>query len=372
LVYLLDPLFLSIFLQADQDHHYPKLRVRTSWDSENQISEASEYSDGHSRTSSDENLFHLPDLKENFLQTHSSPRLSVTIPNFVGIDQYQGATEEQTDEKSEDLCKEVRCIEMEEPITNRYRESNMSDSSPNGYINTNMLDSSPKRSLKSNMFDSSLNKYVNSNTLSPVANTATSGVTVVENGDKATQELGSPLLKEDKELSSFLPNFVVPSPEKPSPWSMEKDMPTFRCLRLTRSSSCKESLMTSLSSPWFDEVEKHVSTPPIGFEKEFTGRPEGLQMKLSTLKYEAIGDRLSRSNSQTSAGSASVNELEVQDAKSPSDENSTSRCTSTAGANEMSDLQCENQHADHVVSVYTISIQHGPCQYFLNRKLQED
>ncbi|XP_062143715.1 kinesin-like protein KIN-7H [Alnus glutinosa] len=352
---------------ADQDHHYPKLRVRTSWDSENQISEtpasadshcldvgvrsfdASEYSDGHSRTSSDENLFHLPDLKENFLQTHTSPRLSVTIPNFVGIDQYQGATEEQTDEKSEDLCKEVRCIEMEEPITNRYRESNMSDSSPNGYINTNMLDSSPKRYLKSNMFDSSLNKYVNSNTLSPVANTATSGVTVVENGDKATQELGSPLLKEDKELSSFLPNFVVPSPEKPSPWSVEKDMPTFRCLRLTRSSSCKESLMTSLSSPWFDEVEKHVSTPPIGFEKEFIGRPEGLQMKLSTLKYEAIGDRLSRSNSQTSAGSASVNELEVQDAKSPSDENSTSRCTSTAGANEMSDLQCENQHADHVV-----------------------
>jgi centromeric protein E len=230
LAYLLDPLFLFIFLQADQDHHYPKLRVRTSWDSENQISEtpatadshvdvgvrsfdASQYSDGHSRTSSDENLFQLPDFKENFSQTHSPPRLSVAIPNFLGIDQYQGETEEQTDEKLEDLCKEVRCIEMEEQSTNRYTESNMSDSSPDGYINTNMSDSSPNRYLNSNMFDSSLNKYVNSNTSSPIANTATSGVTVVENEDKATQELGSPPLKGDKELSSILPKFVVPSPK---------------------------------------------------------------------------------------------------------------------------------------------------------------
>lgn len=195
---------------------------------------------------------------------------------------------------------------------------------------------------------------------------------MVENGDKATQELGSPLLKGEKELSSFIPNFVVPSPEKPFPWPMEKDMSTFRCLRLTRSRSCKETLMTSMSSPWFEKVEKHESTPPIGFEKEFTGRPEGLQMKLSTLKYDAIGDRLSRSSSQTSAGSAAVNELKVQDAKSPIDENSPSRCTSTAGVNEMADLQCEDQHADDVVSVYTKSIQHGPYQYFLSRKLQED
>ncbi|XP_059437877.1 kinesin-like protein KIN-7H [Corylus avellana] len=351
---------------ADQDHHYPKLRVRTSWDSENQISEtpattdshldvgvrsfdASQYSDGHSRTSSDENLFQLPDFNENFSQIHSSPRLSVAIPNFLGIDQYQGETEEQTDEKSEDLCKEVRCIEIEEPSTNRYTQSNMSDSSPDGYINTNMSDSSPNRYLNSNMFDSSLNKYVNSNTSSPIANTATSGVTVVENGDKATQELGSPPLKGDKELSSILPNFVVPSPEKPSPWPMEKDMAAYRFLRLTRSRSCKESLMTSLSSPWFEKVEKHESTPPVGFDKEFTGRPEGLRMKLSALKYDAIVDSLSRSSSQTSAGSAVVNEFKVQDAKSPLDENSTSRCTSTAGINEMADLQCENQHTDHVV-----------------------
>uniref|UniRef100_A0A2N9I3L9 Kinesin-like protein n=1 Tax=Fagus sylvatica TaxID=28930 RepID=A0A2N9I3L9_FAGSY len=334
---------------TDPDHHYPKLRVRTSWDFENQISEtailavphsldvglrsfdASQYSDGHS-SSTDDNLFQLPHFEENFVQTNSSPRLSVTVPTFVGTHQYQEETEEQTDEKSEDLCKEVRCIEMEEPSTNQYE------------------DSSPKRYVNSNMLDSSLNRYVNSNMSSPAANTATSGVTVVDNGGSANQELGShsPLLKEDKVLNSFVPDFVVPSPEKASPWLMEKDTPSSNCLRLTRSRSCKARLMTSYM-PWFEKVEKHENTPPIWFEKDFTGRPEGLQMKLSTLNYGAIIDKLSRSNSQTSMGSAAVDELKVQDAKSSSDQNSVSRSTSIAGMSEMVDRQSENQHHDHAV-----------------------
>lgn len=334
---------------TDPDHHYPKLRVRTSWDFENQISEtailavphsldvglrsfdASQYSDGHS-SSTDDNLFQLPHFEENFVETNSSPRLSVTVPTFVGTHQYQEETEEQTDEKSEDLCKEVRCIEMEEPSTNQYE------------------DSSPKRYVNSNMLDSSLNRYVNSNMSSPAANTATSGVTVVDNGGSTNQELGShsPPLKEDKVLNSFVPDFVVPSPEKASPWLMEKDTPSSNCLRLTRSRSCKARLMTSYM-PWFEKVEKHENTPPIWFEKDFTGRPEGLQMKLSTLSYGALIDKLSRSNSQTSMGSAAVDELKVQDAKSSSDQNSVSRSTSIAEMSEMVNRQSENQHHDHAV-----------------------
>uniref|UniRef100_A0A2N9HVB8 N-acyl-aliphatic-L-amino acid amidohydrolase n=1 Tax=Fagus sylvatica TaxID=28930 RepID=A0A2N9HVB8_FAGSY len=293
--------------------------------------DASQYSDGHS-SSTDDNLFQLPHFEENFVQTNSSPRLSVTVPTFVGTHQYQEETEEQTDEKSEDLCKEVRCIEMEEPSTNQYE------------------DSSPKRYVNSIMLDSSLNRYVNSNMSSPAANTATSGVTVVDNGGSANQELGShsPLLKEDKVLNSFLPDFVVPSPEKASPWLMEKDTPSSNCLRLTRSRSCKARLMTSYM-PWFEKVEKHENTPPIWFEKDFTGRPEDLQMKLSTLNYGAIIDKLSRSNSQTSMGSAAVDELKVQDAKSSSDQNSVSIGTSIAGMSEMVNRQSENQHHDHAV-----------------------
>ncbi|KAG2694237.1 hypothetical protein I3760_08G132500 [Carya illinoinensis] len=339
-------------VQAALDHHYPKLRVRTSWIFENQMSEttvladphcldvgvrscdASQYSGGHSRSSSDDNLFQLPDFEQNFSPKHSSPHLMVTVPKFVGPYCYQEETEEQTDDKSEDICKVVQCIEMEEPITNRFLELNMSDSSPKIYVNSKMSDSSPDRYVNKKLFDSSLNKYTNSSMSSPVANTATSRLMAVENGDKANQELGSHLSKEDKYLKSFVPGFVVPSPESPSPLSIENYMPSSKCLRLTRSRSCKSSLMTSMTSPWFEKVEKHESTP-IGFEKDFTGRPEGLQRKLSTLKYDAFIDSLSRSKSQTSAGIVGSDELKVLDAKSPVDEDSNSRCTSTAGINEM-------------------------------------
>ncbi|KAG6700860.1 hypothetical protein I3842_08G134600 [Carya illinoinensis] len=339
-------------VQAALDHHYPKLRVRTSWIFENQMSEttvladphcldvgvrscdASQYSGGHSRSSSDDNLFQLPDFEQNFSPKHSSPHLMVTVPKFVGPYCYQEETEEQTDDKSEDICKVVQCIEMEEPITNRFLELNMSDSSPKIYVNSKMSDSSPDRYVNKKLFDSSLNKYTNSSMSSPVANTATSRLMAVENGDKANQELGSHLSKEDKYLKSFVPGFVVPSPESPSPLSIENYMPSSKCLRLTRSRSCKSSLMTSMTSPWFEKVEKHESTP-IGFEKDFTGRPEGLQRKLSTLKYDAFIDSLSRNKSQTSAGIVGSDELKVLDAKSPVDEDSNSRCTSTAGINEM-------------------------------------
>ncbi|KAG6645608.1 kinesin-like protein KIN-7F isoform X1 [Carya illinoinensis] len=353
-------------VQAALDHHYPKLRVRTSWIFENQMSEttvladphcldvgvrscdASQYSGGHSRSSSDDNLFQLPDFEQNFSPKHSSPHLMVTVPKFVGPYCYQEETEEQTDDKSEDICKVVQCIEMEEPITNRFLELNMSDSSPKIYVNSKMSDSSPDRYVNKKLFDSSLNKYTNSSMSSPVANTATSRLMAVENGDKANQELGSHLSKEDKYLKSFVPGFVVPSPESPSPLSIENYMPSSKCLRLTRSRSCKSSLMTSMTSPWFEKVEKHESTP-IGFEKDFTGRPEGLQRKLSTLKYDAFIDSLSRNKSQTSAGIVGSDELKVLDAKSPVDEDSNSRCTSTAGINEMVGLQCENQYSDHVI-----------------------
>lgn len=321
--------------------NYPKLRVQSSWDFDNQISEtpvladrhsvdvsvrcfdASQYSDGHSRSSSDENFFQLPDFQQRLLQTMSSPQFSGSVRNSVGTDQHQEEVEEYTDEKSEDLCKEVRCIEMEEPSTNRCVDSNMSDLSPS--------------------------KHVNSNTSSPGANTATSGLTVDLDGDRANPELGSPFLNKDTELKSFHPDFVIPSPEKPSPWLMEEDMSSSRCLRLPRSRSCKASLMTSLSSSAFEKIEKDEKTPPIGFERDFIGRPVGLQMKISTLMFGANIDSFSRSNSQASVSSAAFDEIKEQKAKGSIDENSISRSTSVAGTNEMADLQCDNKHADHEV-----------------------
>ncbi|KAM1361889.1 hypothetical protein FF1_026944 [Malus domestica] len=181
--------------EEDLERYYPKLRGQVSWDFEMKMAGApvravsrgransvrsfgtSQYSDGDSRTSSEETLFQLPDLEENFMHTDSSRQLSDGIPNFVDGNLHQEESKEQFDGNSEDFCKEVRCIEMEESGTNRYIVSNISDSSASRYQNSNMS--------------------------SPFANTATSGLTTVENGDGTNQELESPLPKQKGRPEGF-------------------------------------------------------------------------------------------------------------------------------------------------------------------------
>lgn len=330
----------------DLDHYYPKLRVRNSWDFENQTSgklvlahsasinesvrsfdiETSQNSDGDSRSTSDENYFNLPGLEENFPHTDTSPQLSVSIPNFTETELYQEETKEQSGDTLEDLYREIQRTETEDSSTNRYVESNISDSSPN--------------------------RYLNSNASSPLANTSTSVLTVVENGDGSNQELGSFQIKEDKGLDDFQMDFVIPTPEKTSEWGSA-------CLKLTRSKSCKASLTTSLSSDWFQKGEKFQSTPPIVLEKVFTGRPGGLQKKLPALNYGAETEKLSRNGSQSSAGRDSADELKPLDIKPSIDDNGISSSTSDAGTKEKADLPNKKPLAGSEVSFHCI------CQTFL-------
>lgn len=162
---------------------------------------------------------------------------------------------------------------------------------------------------------------------SPAANTATSGLTVVENGDGTNKELQSPLLDHK--------GFVIPSPEKTSQWLPEKDTSTPLIFKLRRSRSCKASLVTSLSSCWFEMVEKNEntpliefeksyneSTPPTEFEKNFVGRPEGLQKKLPSLKYGGEIERLSRNGSQAER-SAAFDKCKSQNTESTTNDKST-------------------------------------------------
>ncbi|XP_048335239.2 kinesin-like protein KIN-7C [Ziziphus jujuba] len=315
----------SSMVSVDMDHYYPKLRVRNSWDFENQTSgklafahsqsindsvrsyeiETSQNSDAQSRSSSDEIFLQIPELEETFLHNDSSPRLSVGVPNYVEIDLYQEETKEQSGENLDDLYKEA---ETEDSSTNRYVESNMSDSS--------------------------LTRCVNSNASSPVANTATSVLTIVDNGDNSNQEfLETSSIKEDKTVNGFQSSFIIPSPEKTSEWVSGS---TF--LKLPRSRSCKASLTTTLSPDWFEKVERIQSTPPVTFEKNFTGRPEGLQKKLPALNYGDDNKRLSRNGSKASARSAAVDEPQSPKTVSTKDDNITNIDSSADGTVEKSVL----------------------------------
>ncbi|PON71566.1 Kinesin-like protein [Parasponia andersonii] len=391
-------------VSVDLHQYYPKLRVQNSWDFENQTPrtlfcagskclnrcsnslDTSHISDEQS-SNSDENFFQHPGFGENSLPTDSSsPRLSVRIPNFFEIDLHREEAKEHSDGNSDDLCKEVRCIEVEEQSSNRHEESNISDTSPK--------------------------RFLNSDVSSPIEKTALSGLTEVENGLSTNEELGWPALKKNRDLNSLQTDFLIPSPEKPSQWLVDKDLSSSTCLKLTRSRSCKARLSTSSYLQWFDREEKDESTPPIIFEKSLRGRPEGLQKKDPALDYGADIEtlsrngsqqmlsrndsqetlsrndsqqtllrndshytlsrndsqktlsrndsqktlsrdgsqvKLSRNSSQASSESAAVDELEAQDIKSSNDDRNTDISTSVGRVKETADFPCEEALADSEV-----------------------
>ncbi|GMP31963.1 hypothetical protein CsSME_00005947 [Camellia sinensis var. sinensis] len=306
-------------------NNYPRLQVRKSPECENPVPETSPlasphslnigvkavnrslYSYGHSGRSSDDHYIQiLPEFEENFVPNDTSPQLLVGASMFIRSNSGRSwdMIEEKTNGTSEDLCKEVRCIEAE--------ESNRSSS--------------------------------------PEQNTEISESMVAGNGDTTDQEFVSPPLKEDSMLS-YIPHFVAHSHKKPSTWPLTEYMSGSQSLKLTKSRSCKASLMTSPYSPWFEKEETNDNehTPPTGFEKEFTGRPEDIRRRLYELNYGANIERLSRKGSQSSIGSVAAIDLEAHRGRTSTDDNITSVNTCIVRMEEKAELQQEKQVADNPV-----------------------
>ena len=253
-----------IGLESLSPPRYPKLRVKNVWNIENRREEpnilnvdceesvrsfdALHYSDGHS-ISSDENLFQLLDLENNFPVRNSSS----SINNAVENDLDQKNIEDQNEEE---YCKEVRCIELEEPVTN-------------------------SEELRSNT-------YSDSSASSPPAKNAMSGLIVVDDVDKNDMDLCSSGLTEEKTPNNMRGYFVLPTLENSYPWLIGSNRSSSRSSKLMRSRSCKASLMRNLSYDWFEDDGDVVhNTPPIGNEKDFSGRPEGFLRKVHAINFDA-------------------------------------------------------------------------------------
>ncbi|KAE8672858.1 B-box type zinc finger family protein [Hibiscus syriacus] len=74
---------------------------------------------------------------------------------------------------------------------------------------------------------------------------------------------------------------------------------------LSRSWSCRADVMDTTSSSYIDR-EHIASTRPNGFDKSFPGRPDSYQMKFPSLSYGPDSGMLSRNDSLSSIGSASI------------------------------------------------------------------
>ncbi|KAA3474437.1 kinesin-like protein NACK1 isoform X1 [Gossypium australe] len=314
---------------ADPDPQYPKLQVQNSWDYESSIMARHALAVGlrssppdRQSYSSEESFLQLPDFKLNIPYHSSSPRLSPKIPSFVAINHRLEENGDHIDENSEAVCKEVRCIDSGRSSMNTYSNSNLPVSSPKIYQNYNM--SSPRES------------------------SAISGLIDVGNEARLKRESSS---LHWKNSSNHL-DVAIPSPEKPCLWRLQEEISSHRSLQLTRSRSCKASLMTDLTSKWIERVEKDESTPPIGNEKYFTGRPESIRRKLSALKYDLQNKGLSRNGSQTSAMSATVYKVKAQISINES------QSSLTSATDETSNLKHEKKLANQAVQV-TEPVLHG-------------
>ncbi|KAI6668950.1 hypothetical protein NL676_003835 [Syzygium grande] len=277
----------TVWVDACSD--YPKLRVRDSWevkspvlDTTNQAEnneyvdagirtfDSCQYSDRHSRSDSDGHIIHIPDFEENSSLSDLSSQISIRIShsrrNSIGPEDIG----EYTDENSEDFCREVRCIEMEKP---------------------------------------NLHCHGNGDTSSVEEKDGFSDYIVFEEGDEEKQKLGSPTLEETRQLDSVPQDYVEPYLEKPCLTMQAKESPTSGSFKLVKSKSCESGLVNISFS--IEEMKINHSTPPLQYEKECPGGPEGCQRKFPSLKY-GTQENLPSSGSHNSPEDSVDNQLQAE------------------------------------------------------------
>ncbi|KAM3695444.1 hypothetical protein ACJW31_07G132000 [Castanea mollissima] len=241
------------------------------------------YFDGDSVSNSEDPYCQLGDNTEDNSLSDATSSLSIR-KKFVrsNLSQNQGETSEDPD----DYCKEVQCIEMEE-----------------------------SRNSKNPEFQA----------VRPGENEQTLALRSSRDGDVTGRGMMLTPVNRNGEV-------------------MEAGMMSSGSLKLTRSWSCGANLMAGSSSP--EKTKQIERTPPNGFEKDFPGRPEGLQRKFPLLTYGSNATSLSRNNSQSSIGSASMDELRSQSIRTSADGEITSIQTFVTGLKEMAKLDYEKQLVD--------------------------
>lgn len=311
---------------------HPKSQVEDMWDDDCSVSESSSVADPN-YLNGGVRKFSNPhycdgDSGSNLYEDHSlSDGTSSPLPfgkKIIrsGLSQSREETEVGTGEDPDDYCREVRCIEMEESRKNKNSESLA---------------------------------------LTNGENEGTLALSVSGDADVTGQGMISTPVNGNREVSRNQNGFIygaleqklhdvqmtidsLAHPEESSPQATGSGMTSSGSFKLIKSWSCRENLMTG--SSFHEKAEQIESTPPNGFEKGFPGRPESFQRKFPPLTYGVNNTSLSRSDSQSSIGSASMDELRSQSIRTSADEEITSIQTFVEGLKEMAKLDYEKQLVD--------------------------
>ncbi|KAK1436696.1 hypothetical protein QVD17_02478 [Tagetes erecta] len=231
---------------------------------------------------------------------YSSESSSIKLPSTTHHHEKSNTTmfETRTEEDSNNICKEVHCVETDESTNDQTAISNGETESVSGLTETNRLRNRVNiGSLEQNFQD--LQDTINSLVTQPY-------------GDGEEQEVQSQVSNSTR-------------------------------FKLTKSRSCRANLVTSSSPPEFE------NTPPDDLETTFPGRPEGRKLwDLPSPKYGgvAIGGLL-RSDSQSSLGSTM---LEDAKNKTSGEEDIPSVDTFVAGLKKMAKLQFDQVNGSGAAS----------------------
>ncbi|XP_009772334.1 kinesin-like protein KIN-7E [Nicotiana sylvestris] len=373
--------------------NYPNLRVRRSPDyrSRMQVSILSDTpsidadvrtcSDGHSRSSSEDQIIRVPEFEENFLHKSSSPRLLAGSSNYSESDSCEGwdEIEKQSNGTSEDLFKEVHCIETEESSVKGKQESNFPSPEESSRFPAEMTaeygDRANKETISPPADDHRRSvppslKEDGELTLLPckeehgfvalpsfeeerksnedALSLPSKDLQTLESAKFSDSRKSVPLpLKEEKaekEEKELVCTFDVPSPANlSSPCELIGESPCSRNLKLCRSRSCKASLMADVSS-YFEELATAEITPPSVSERNFSARPKGWEIKISPLNFTSdVGDYPEKDS--TVYGEVAINiGLEVSKGEDTTYENVMDvDDTCDSGSSEKDELQPEKE-----------------------------
>ncbi|KAH7686917.1 Plus-end-directed kinesin ATPase protein [Dioscorea alata] len=204
------------------------------------------------------NEHRLQCFKELNEQDASSPTFSTNGSKFTGLIPHH-SERCQAVEDYEDHCKDVQCIEIDESTTSRSKGTDL---------------------------------------LVPGRVQSQQSLTVDQEGMGSRSRplsQGSPANALEQQLlhvRKTIDNLVKPYHDELSPMSLAIGFTSSRGLTLTKSRSCKASLMDGMLSPMFQGAGQNDYTPPSSFFRDFRGRPEGIQIRPIALNYDAQSEIL--------------------------------------------------------------------------------
>lgn len=228
-----------------------------------------------------------------------------------------------TGEDSDEVCSNIRCIEVDESAKDGTCTSSRQSLSESEEIMP--LSSEPA------------NSHIMERELSPASSTQLSGTS-------NSYSYGA-LEKNIQGVQNTIDSLFKPHSDESSPGT-STSMTASGVLQLTRSRSCRANLITV--SPDMGMDEQNESTPPTVLEN---GRLEGVfqrkQWKLPPVLYGANSARLTRDDSLSSEYNCFIDDTKNDNAND-GDEDLPTLGSFVAGLREMAKLQYENQTANQV------------------------